>query len=390
MQRPVMNPSFLDDAPQIAHGDRLSARWLRAIRGGVGLLFTDVLRGMRSQSVNARPWYSRLLRSVFYRMMFVPVLLAIVVSVLVATGTHPHAGDAISDPTSQGAYYDPVELLSADQTKLEAWLVPVVDARRVLVEREEVLHKRYPAVVLVHDFGASRQQMLPIITPLHDAGYVLLVLNLRGTGPSAKVGSTFGINEAQDVRAAVELLRRRPFVDPDAIGVLGVGTGATACLLAAQQDPALKTMIVDHPVRQFDDLLLERIGPRHPWLAWVRPFCKWGFELSYKVDADEVNLDRFASLMKQRNCLLLDDPAEPCSFTRPVRQQQVVEFLKKHLTAKPRTAQLLRRDEFGRVEYAPADRDGDGAPDAPATGGESWPPQRSALETLPKANRSPL
>jgi pimeloyl-ACP methyl ester carboxylesterase len=274
-----------------------------------------------------------------------------------------------------------VELLSIDGTKLEGWLVPVLDARKVLAQGNDILRKRHPAIVLVHDFGTSRQQVLPLVAPLHDAGYVVLAINLRGRGPSASVGSTFGLNESQDVRAAVELLRRRKFVDADAIGVLGIGTGATAALLAAEHDPKIASLVLDHPVRHFQDILQDRLGPRQSWLGWVRPFCKWAFEIAYKVDAEDVNLNRFALMMRDKPVLLLDEQGAPSAHVSPARVKQVVQFLKKHLVAKARpTASLLQREAVGtlRIEEG-AIQNG---------GGDVWPPQRSAIDMLQRAKET--
>jgi pimeloyl-ACP methyl ester carboxylesterase len=220
----------------------------------------------------------------------------------------------------------------------------------VIKEKEGMLSKRYAAVVLVHDFAMSRQQVLPLVTPLHDAGFVTLSINLRGQGPSSGTGSTFGLNEAQDVRAAVELLRRRRFVDPDAIGVLGIGTGATAALIAAKEDPRLRVLVLDHPTRQFEDVLADRLGPKQPWLHWVKPMCKWAFEISYKVDAEEINLDRFIDILKTRNVLVMDDETETVSCTKQVRTKQVVDFVKKHLIVKKAlTRGTVQKDRVGSV-----------------------------------------
>jgi len=252
MKRPVMNPSFLDDGPAGAHGGSKAAaharRFLALLWRVVKFLFTDVLRRHRKEKLRDEVGtpLSRFLKALLYRLLFVLTLIAVLVGVLVVTATHPKTATGVMDPVSQGVYYDPVELLSLDNTKLEGWLVPVIDARRILIEKESMLHRKHAAVVLVHDFGASRQQVLPLVSPLHDAGYVVLAINLRGRGPSANIGSTFGLNEAQDVRAAVELLRRRSYVDPDAIGVLGIGTGATAALIAAEQDPRIHALILRH------------------------------------------------------------------------------------------------------------------------------------------------
>jgi pimeloyl-ACP methyl ester carboxylesterase len=380
MKRPVMNPSYLDDhsSPGVA-----SAKWTRFFKVifRIGkLLFTDLLRRRGKIQDEVGTPFSRFMRKLLYRLMFVPTLLAVLIGVLVVTATHPKPAPGVMDPVSQGVYYDPVELLSLDGTKLEGWLVPVVDARRVIIEKEKMLRKKQPAIVLVHDFGASRQQMLPLVAPLHEAGFVLLAINLRGHGPSATVGSTFGLNEAQDVRAAVEMLRRRSFVDPDAVGVIGVGTGATAALLAAEQDPRITALVIDHPVRQFDDILNERIGPKQSWLAWVRPMCKWTFEIAYKVDAEDVNLSRFADLMNSRPVFLMDEPGETVSCVKGLRSKQIVEFMKKHVATHTKvTTTLLQREQTSEASQL------DDAPDVMPGATESWPPQQSAAKLLERA-----
>lgn len=349
MQRPVMNPNFVDEPAAAETRTAGPSRWVRAARLLVrlGRIFvTDLLRYRRDGlRVDVGSPLSRFVRGLMYRLMFVPIVLAIIVTALVATATHPRPTPAVADPTSAGIYYDPVELLSLDNTRLEGWLVPVIDAHRVLIEGDDLLLRRYPAIVLAHDFAASRQQLLPLIAPLHEAGYVVLAVNLRGHGPGApSVGATFGLNESQDVRAAVEMLRRRNFVDADAIGLVGVGTGATACLLAAQQDPRLRIMVLDHPVRQFDDILAHQIGPRQAWLAWLRPMCQWTFEIAYKVNANDVNLNRFGSLMSVSKVLLFDDLTESASLARPAHQRETVDFLKRYLTPRGGTAVLPPRD----------------------------------------------
>jgi pimeloyl-ACP methyl ester carboxylesterase len=387
MKRPVMNPSYLDEDHKPS--PRKQSRWravqtvLKFVWRIVRVLFTDVLRRNKSKvrDETGTPT-SRFLKAVLYRLMFVPTVVAILVCVFVVTATHPKAAPGLMDPSSQGVYYDPVEMLSLDGTKLEGWIVPVLDARKVLAQGNEVLHTRHAAIVLVHDFGATRQQVLPLVAPLHDAGYVVLAINLRGRGPSVGVGCTFGLNESQDVRAAVELLRRRKFVDPQSIGVLGIGTGATAALIAAEHDPAIAALVLDHPVRQFGDVLETRIGPRQPWLGWVRPFCKMAFEIAYKVNAEDMNMTRFAGVMQAKPVLLIDEGGEgTASGMTPGRVKQVVQFLRKNLVARPRTtASLLQREAVGSV------RIDDNA--APAGGGESWPPQRSAADLLQRAKDS--
>ena len=157
---------------------------------------------------------ARLFQIVFYRLLFAPILLVLLVAAMVFLGTHPDPVPTVIDPVVQGIYYDPITFPSQDGTRLESWLVPYVDAKVVLAEKKKPLQEKRPAVILVHDFGYSRQEMLPLIQPLHNAGFVVLAVTLRGCGESGPASVTFGLNESQDVTAAVQMLRRRPFIDP--------------------------------------------------------------------------------------------------------------------------------------------------------------------------------
>jgi alpha-beta hydrolase superfamily lysophospholipase len=232
----------------------------------------------------------------------------------VYAGTHPPRPTPDADPRSFGIYFDPVTFVGADDLRLFGWLVPVVDARRVVEEKDKILTQRYPAVVLVHDHGQSPQQMLPLVGPLHDDGMVVLAVSLRGEMTGNRCAQTFGLHEASDVRAAVELLRRRPFVDGKRIAVVGVGTGANAALLAAQQDPGIAAVAVADPVSGPDDAVRRRIGPDYAGLRWMQPLCKWTFEVAYHVDAEDMNLPRLRDALGARPVLALE--SRPDSPTR--------------------------------------------------------------------------
>jgi pimeloyl-ACP methyl ester carboxylesterase len=384
MTRPSLNPMFMEDSRPAPVKVPRWKKVLRVFGRAIKLLFTDVFAKFRGQPTEelrdeATSPFTRFMRGLLYRLMVVPVLIVGLTMFLVLTGTHPKLTPAVTDPASQGVHYDPVDLLSADNTKLEGWLVPVLDARRVIREKEGMLHKRYPAMVLVHDYGMSRQQVLPLVNPLHDAGYVTLSINLRGHGPSSGTGSTFGINEAQDVKAAVELLRRRRYVDPEAIGVIGIGTGATAALLAAKEDPRIRVLVLDHPTRDFEELLETKLAPKQEWLHFVKPLCKWAFEIAYKVDAEEVNLNRFLDVLKTRHAFVLDDQTETVSCIKPVRTRQVVDFLKKHLVVKRAMTKggIIQKDRVGSLpdQRRPIPLDDDGG----------ILPQRRAADILDKA-----
>jgi hypothetical protein len=257
--------------------------------------------------------------------------MALVVAAMVYLGTHPPRTLSVADPMTRGMYYDPVSFVSLDGVRLEGWLVPILDAKTVIEKKEEVYKLKGPGVVLVHDYGASRLQMLPLVQPLHEAGYVVLVITLRGTGGLVSNGSAFGLREYADVLAGVDLLRRHPNVDGKRIAVLGVGTGANAAILAAERDPAITALILDHPIINVNEMIDHHIAPPQDWLRWMNPICKWTFELAYRCDAEDLDLTRRTKKLQMRPILMFNpDSAPPHSFSS-TGIVAIREFLGKHM-----------------------------------------------------------
>jgi pimeloyl-ACP methyl ester carboxylesterase len=340
MQRPMMSPIFLEDEAPAAVRPFLLHRLTWPLRCLATLLLIDVCFWRRSHRLKIEDGAlaSRILRGLAYRLLFVPVMLAFVVVALVYIGTHPPRVYPTMDPLSHGIYYDPIAFTSADGTRLEGWFVPDIDAKAVLAKKEEVLRTKRPAVILVHDYGANRVQMLPLVQPLHEAGYIVLVISLRGTGGMVSTGSTFGLREADDVLAAAETLRRRPGVDPDRIAVLGVGTGANAAILAAERDPKIAAIILDHPVVHINQVIDKYLGPPQPWLRWLGPACKWAFELGYHIDAEDLDLKRRQDTLASRPLLMFDPTAIPAHSYQQIGIAHLQDFLHRHLPIAPNTA----------------------------------------------------
>ncbi len=338
MQRPLMNPVFQHDQPA-RHVRRRRLLKLLARGGGaiVRALLLDVRPRFLSQRVRIEegaPW-QRCLRGMFYRLSCLPILLAIASSILVYAVTHPRVPMIEQDPISVGVYYDPLTFLAGDDTRIDAWLAPAIDANRIITEKDAVLTRAYPAVVLAHDFGQTMQQMLPLVKPLHDAGYVVMVVGLRGSGMGTRPGQTFGLNESLDIAAAVEVLRKRPFVDRHSIGVIGIGAGANAALLAADRDPSLRVVIVEDPISHFEEALVSRIGMGGGWTAWLNPLCRWTFEVAYQHNARDIEPRHYASLFATRSVLMLDDNPDSKRFPRAEGIAQIRSFLDRHLKTEP-------------------------------------------------------
>jgi hypothetical protein len=226
----------------------------------------------------------------------------VVVAALVYTATHPVVVPAVGDPSSLGLYFEKVQVVAADGVVSEGWLVPVVDARRVLEHKDDVLVARHAGVVLVHDHAYSRQQLLPYLRPLHEAGVVTLTLAVRGGGTADVRGRTFGLKESLDVAAAVSVLRARTTTDDERIAVLGLGSGATAALLAARADPRIAAVAAIDPARDAAQLLSE-IGPTQSYLRFLKPLVHFAFETAFDVDPDDADLSRLTTALRDRQVL---------------------------------------------------------------------------------------
>jgi uncharacterized protein len=100
-----------------------------------------------------------------------------------------------------------------------------------------------PAVVLVHGFKTSREEMIPWARFLHDGGYNVLLLDTRGCGKSG--GSTVGLGatEPRDITVAVDAARAE--FGTTKVAVLGISLGAGAAILAAADDPDISAVIAD-------------------------------------------------------------------------------------------------------------------------------------------------
>jgi uncharacterized protein len=128
-----------------------------------------------------------------------------------------------------------------------------------------------PAVVLVHGFKTSREEMIPWARFLNDGGYNVLLLDTRGAGKSG--GSTIGLGatEPRDISLAVDVAHDE--FGTDKVAVLGISLGAGAAILAAADDPDIHAVIADSAWTdqdfQLSRLSFVQVGPvRVPLLPY--------------------------------------------------------------------------------------------------------------------------
>src|SRR3954468_13062198 len=140
MQRPLMDPTFTFESAAPGARKRPRLAWLWAVLRFIARLLVFNPFGRRgSFRAEEGTRLSRFFRGLTYRLAFVPVVLCLFLSALVFAATHPGRSTAGADPLAFGVYYDPVNFLSDDGAHLDGWLVPVIDAKRVLEEKDSII-----------------------------------------------------------------------------------------------------------------------------------------------------------------------------------------------------------------------------------------------------------
>jgi pimeloyl-ACP methyl ester carboxylesterase len=123
-------------------------------------------------------------------------------------------------PASVGLEYEEVEVLSTDGIRLRSWWVPAEDSSK--------------AAVLVPGWGGYKfeEHLLQTLPVYHDAGYSLLMLDLRAQGESDGKRRTLGYREVRDVQGALAWLRRQGYA-LDQVVLHGWSMGGATVLRAA-------------------------------------------------------------------------------------------------------------------------------------------------------------
>jgi len=132
------------------------------------------------------------------------------------------------------------------------------------------------AVLLLHGIHGDRRDMADRARFLSDQGYAVLLIDLPGQGASTASSVTFGLREADGVRAAVEELRRR--VPGQRIGVIGVSLGA-ASLVLCRDCPPVDAVVLESMYPTIEEAVANRLrmrlgrvgGPLSALLLWQLP-----------------------------------------------------------------------------------------------------------------------
>lgn len=161
-----------------------------------------------------------------------------------------------------------------DGLQIAAWYIPSEENQK--------------AIILVHGRDNSRSngfgnQFTAFANTLHQAGFSVMMIDLRGHGQSADARFSFGIKERQDILGAVDWLAARGY-SPGKIGVLGYSLGAASVIGAASEEKAIGAIWIDSAYADINSVI-ERNWKSESGLPQVfLVSAKWMIRLLYGYD----------------------------------------------------------------------------------------------------------
>lgn len=113
-----------------------------------------------------------------------------------------------------------------------------------------------PIVILLHMYNHDRSTWQPLIEPLHEAGFAILAIDLRGHGQSATTETHQQMLDrdtrlfeamTDDVRGAYDWLAEQEHVDRSRFALVGASVGSSVALRYAKQDRSVDAIVCLSP-----------------------------------------------------------------------------------------------------------------------------------------------
>jgi uncharacterized protein len=202
-----------------------------------------------------------------------------------------HAARDVVPPPKLGAAYEQVSFTTGDGLRLRGWYVPSKNRAAVIV---------FP--------GRKHPQVQARMLVRH--GYGVLLFDRRGEGRSDGDPNAFGWGGDRDITAAIAFLERRPDVDPDRIGGIGLSVGGELMLEAAAKTDRLKAVASEGAgARAFsDDLQQDSAKGFARWMAVAFSAVKTGALTVFADRAPPANLKDLVGRIAPRSLLLIAAP----------------------------------------------------------------------------------
>lgn len=196
-------------------------------------------------------------------------------------------------PSDFGLPAEAISLTASDGSRSAGWLIP---------------HPKPTGLLLMlHGYGASKEDLLDIARALYEQGtFHLLLLDARGHGASGGSTVSFGHQEMRDVHAALEFAAHRPECRGLPIGCYGISMGGAMALLAAVEFRQIQAVITDSTYADLSNAIA-----RTQWLTYHIPrfplgqMTLWGTELRLGRRMRDLSPQRVIGQITPRPVLLI-------------------------------------------------------------------------------------
>jgi len=138
--------------------------------------------------------------------------------------------DEPDQPPLHGMSCETVTFTTRDDLTLAGWWIPAQGAA-------------LGTVILVPGQNGSMDSDIPQARPLHEAGFNVLMFDLRAHGGSEGDLVTWGVLEQLDLMAALDYVQSAHNVDR--VGILGFSMGSAVGLMVAAQDERIAALVLD-------------------------------------------------------------------------------------------------------------------------------------------------
>ncbi|WP_367398464.1 alpha/beta hydrolase [Paenibacillus barcinonensis] len=120
----------------------------------------------------------------------------------------------------------------------------------------------WPLVIIAHGWGSNRSRVLRYARPIWEAGYALLMYDVRSHGASDPVRAASAYLFRDDLLAALTYVSGRPEINPEAVGVLGHSLGGLGTILALTEGIPVSAVITDSMPSQFQVIVSSELRRR--------------------------------------------------------------------------------------------------------------------------------
>lgn len=222
----------------------------------------------------------------------ITVVLVVVGPFLITTlQFHPQRISCRGTPKDTGLKnYSDVTFYSGG-IRLSGWFIPAEQNNK-------------PVILVTHGLGANKENFLYPVSIVQELGYNAFIFDFRAHGDSGGYLTTFGIKEAQDIKAAYDWIAQTYPGQP--IYVLSYSMGGAAVIKAAVEYGIFDKIVIDSSFAHFENVakakVLKNFGPLATPMWQLGRFWGWVWT---GVDIADNQPEKLMPLLEKRRIMII-------------------------------------------------------------------------------------